>query len=318
MNTDFVFDALEAGQYQTQWQAPATLLWLNTGENTVSNCPKSLHQFYPSQCLTTTAVNFHPEQGDAAFDFLFDQKQPEFHPKIQQFLRIRPFFLLWSDIICRFPVTILFPTAVVLPPPPRPWRPWPFVSRIWKQFHSRLDGGSFLRKASFLARLGSGSAARSIAGPLTVWGHSRLFRIAMTTSPLRLLWNGIHFPQLSRHCFDCGQRTKRWAAPWPQTNAGPSFCESTLWTSPHPYRTTKNRTHHRRSGESHRPDRSRGPVLHAMMMTSNPRYVLMQPNTLSIIQKVEVLGHKPNCPSVLPSMPVPMYTCSILCKTAFP
>ena len=32
---------------------------------------------------------------------------------------------------------------------------------------------------------------------------------------------------------------------------------------------------------------SEAPCLHAMMMTSKPRFVLMQPNTLSIIKKVE-------------------------------
>ena len=97
MNTDFfVFDALEAGQYQTQWQAPSNIAlvkyWGKHGEQLPKNPSIS---FTLSQCLTTTAVNFSPrEQGDAAFDFLFDQKkQPEFHPKIQQFLeRIRPFF----------------------------------------------------------------------------------------------------------------------------------------------------------------------------------------------------------------------------------
>jgi diphosphomevalonate decarboxylase len=36
--------------------------------------------------------------------------------------------------------------------------------------------------------------------------------------------------------------------------------------------------------------------LHAMMMTSNPRFVLMQPNTLAILQKVWDFRVKTNLP----------------------
>ncbi len=40
--------------------------------------------------------------------------------------------------------------------------------------------------------------------------------------------------------------------------------------------------------------------LHAMMMTSNPRFVLMQPQTLAIIHKTVAFRKKPTCPFVLP------------------
>ena len=44
-----------------------------------------------------------------------------------------------------------------------------------KQHHPHWSDEAFLQKASFLARLGSGSAARSIAGPVMVWGESTAF-----------------------------------------------------------------------------------------------------------------------------------------------
>ena len=58
--------------------------------------------------------------------------------------------------------------------------------------------------------------------------------------------------------------------------------------------------------------------LQAMMMTSNPHFVLMQPNTLSIIKKVEDLDYKLNCPSVLRSMLEPTSTYSIPFNIEFP
>ena len=40
-----------------------------------------------------------------------------------------------------------------------------------KEFNSEITEEFLLKKASFLARLGSGSAARSIEGPIVVWGN---------------------------------------------------------------------------------------------------------------------------------------------------
>ena len=45
-----------------------------------------------------------------------------------------------------------------------------------KQFHTELGEQDFFKQASCLARLGSGSAARSIKGPLTLWGKSPAFQ----------------------------------------------------------------------------------------------------------------------------------------------
>ena len=44
-----------------------------------------------------------------------------------------------------------------------------------KQFHTDLTEEAFLNKGSLL-RLGSGSVARSINGPLMVWGKSEAFQ----------------------------------------------------------------------------------------------------------------------------------------------
>mgnify|MGYP001254286477 CR=1 FL=1 len=38
-----------------------------------------------------------------------------------------------------------------------------------------MDNSFFYQKASFLARLGSGSAARSIKGPVTIWGKNNYY-----------------------------------------------------------------------------------------------------------------------------------------------
>ena len=49
---------------------------------------------------------------------------------------------------------------------------------IEKKIDPSIDNQRFLRKASFLARLGSGSACRSTKGSYSMWGKSNVFPMA--------------------------------------------------------------------------------------------------------------------------------------------
>ena len=97
-----------------------------------------------------------------------------------------------------------------------------------------------------------------------------------------------HFSRLSRYYFDCGQRTKKVSS-----TLGHALMQD------HPFATQRFEQAHKNLGEFKRVliagdlerfidlVESEALCLHAMMMTSNPHFVLMQPNTLSIIEKVE-------------------------------
>ena len=45
-----------------------------------------------------------------------------------------------------------------------------------KKSNPKISKSFFLKKASFLARLGSGSACRSIQGPVVSWGQSEFYK----------------------------------------------------------------------------------------------------------------------------------------------
>ena len=42
-----------------------------------------------------------------------------------------------------------------------------------RHFFPTMNKSFFYQKASFIARLGSGSAARSVQGPVTLWGENK-------------------------------------------------------------------------------------------------------------------------------------------------
>lgn len=146
----------------------------------------------------------------------------------------------------------------------------------------------FNKKASFLARLGSGSACRSIEGPLIVWGNhleiegsSNLF--------------GVKFPHKIHNNFKNYQDTIL------LVDEGEKQVSSTVGHQlmhNHPF--AKQRFQQAKENISKISKvlqsgdllefiaivESEALSLHAMMMTSNPYFILMKPNTLKIINEI--------------------------------
>ena len=144
------------------------------------------------------------------------------------------------------------------------------------------------KKASFLARLGSGSASRSIEGPLVVWGEhpeiegsSDLF--------------GVQFPYAINPVFENYQDAIL------LVDKGEKQVSSTIGHNlmhNHPYAENRfkqaNENLFKMSKilqEGNIKDfinlvESEALTLHAMMLTSSPYFILMKPNTLEIINKI--------------------------------
>jgi diphosphomevalonate decarboxylase len=144
------------------------------------------------------------------------------------------------------------------------------------------------KKASFLARLGSGSASRSIEGPLVVWGEhpeiegsSDLF--------------GVQFPYKVHSVFENYQDTIL------LVDKGKKQVSSTVGHNlmhQHPYAEQRflqaNENLSKLSKILQNGDvksfvnlvESEALSLHAMMLSSNPYFILMKPNTLEIINKI--------------------------------
>ena len=146
----------------------------------------------------------------------------------------------------------------------------------------------FNKKASFLARLGSGSACRSIEGELIVWGdHSEI----EGSSNLY----GIKFP------YKVHENFKNYHDTILLVDEGEKQVSSTVGHKlmhNHPFAQQRflqaNDNISKISEVLKTGDlkqfiaivESEALSLHAMMMTSNPYFILMKPNTLKIIHKI--------------------------------
>lgn len=146
----------------------------------------------------------------------------------------------------------------------------------------------FNKKASFLARLGSGSASRSVNGPLVVWGQHPAIE---GSSDLY----GVPYPYAVHRSFEEYQDTIL------LVDKGVKQVSSTVGHGlmlDHPYaqaRFEQANAHLKElipvleSGDLDgfiRIVEKEALALHAMMLTSDPYFILMRPNTLHIIEKI--------------------------------
>lgn len=162
------------------------------------------------------------------------------------------------------------------------------VMSLEKELRGLQDEEYFWKKASFLARLGSGSACRSLQGPVVVWGQHDAI-------PGSSDLYGILYPEQIHSVFETYQDTillvdkgekKVSSSVGHNLMQGHPFAESR-------FSQANENLHHvahiMKSGNL--PGfvnlvESEALTLHAMMLTSNPYFLLMKPNTLQIIEKI--------------------------------
>lgn len=156
----------------------------------------------------------------------------------------------------------------------------------------------FYRKASYVARLGSGSASRSVYGDFTIWGESPTVEADSDNElalPLSMEVHD-HFNELYDTILivDRGQKEV-------SSSLGHSLMNQ------HPYaenRLKQADTHLKSLMEAMKSGdqaafikvvESEALSLHALMMSSDPWFILMKPDTLEILQKIktyrEETGH---------------------------
>ncbi|HSV89058.1 MAG TPA: hypothetical protein VLH61_10490, partial [Bacteroidales bacterium] len=147
----------------------------------------------------------------------------------------------------------------------------------------------FFTEASITARLGSGSACRSVYGGFSLWGKTPAFEGSSDSYSIRIDQKDIHqvFDNIRDAILiaDDGEKPV-------SSSRGHALMQN------HPFRETRiaqagknleNLLHALKTGEEQlfiEILENEALTLHGLMMTSNPGYVLMKPATLSMIDKI--------------------------------
>ena len=258
------------------------------GKKPVQIPANSSISFTLKNCYTQTTISFE-KSNEFQIDLSVDgKKNIAFLPKIEQFFkRIKEYSPYIYDYKLQLDTLNTFPHSSGIASSASGFSALAYaVVQLEKQL-SNLNEKEAMIKASFLSRLGSGSACRSLFGPLAIWGKHE--KLQYTSDLYAIEYQEIHdiFKDFQDTILliDKGQKKVS------------STIGHDLMTN-HPYAKQRflqaqeniiSMISILKSGnldEFIAKTESEALTLHGMMMTSNPYFVLMKEGTLSCINKI--------------------------------
>jgi len=279
----------------TSWSSPSNIALVKYWGKKEQQIPENQSiSFTLSQCKTITKLTYsRKKKTDNNFSFqvfLDAELKLDFEPKIETFFkRIESYLPFLKEYNFKIETKNTFPHSSGIASSASGMSALALcLMSIEKELNPKITDKEFMQKASFLARLGSGSACRSIEGELVVWGKHNEIK---GSSDLF----GVKYPYAIHDNFKNYQDTIL------LVDKGKKQVSSTIGHNlmhGHPFaherfkQAEKNISKIKTILESGNLDafialvESEALTLHAMMMTSMPYFILMKPNTLEIINKI--------------------------------
>lgn len=277
------------------WKAPSNIALVKYWGKLKGQIPANPSvSFTLTNCFTETSVYFEKRTtptDDFTFDFFFEgNPKLSFHPKIVTFFeRIYQYMPFLKEYYFKIDSKNSFPHSSGIASSASAMAALSVcLMQIEKQLFPEISEEYFWQKSSFLARLGSGSACRSVKGNIVVWGkHASI--------PKSSDEYGIAYPFEVNDVFkeyqdtilliDQGQKQV-------SSSAGHDLMHN------HPFAQQRFAQAHENidklipifaDGNLEKfieVVESEALTLHAMMQTSIPYFILMKPNTLEVIQRI--------------------------------
>lgn len=279
------------------WRSPSNIALVKYWGKYAPQMPANPSlSFTLDNCNTKTTVTLRNRDtlkqsslGDFSFDFSFEgAPKPDFHPKILSFFERVAAYL---PFLKQYHFSILsentFPHSSGIASSASAMAALSLcLLELSGEFLDHSE--AFKAKASFLARLGSGSAARSIQGPLMQWGktdsipYSEDLIAIVFKENIAVVFNSYQDTIL---LVDKGTKVV-------SSTQGHGLMEN------HPYAAARFNQAHKQIAALSQALKTgdidtfiyiveqEALTLHAMMLTSSPYFILMKPATLAIIEKV--------------------------------
>ncbi len=290
-------------QGRVRWRSPSNIAlvkyWGKRGKQLPQNPSIS---FTLSECRTETFVEY--EKADRfGFSFFFEGKEnPAFGAKIEKFLHDNQvYFPFINQLKLKVESRNSFPHSSGIASSASSMSAFVMCLLELERSLSLSKGRPIdmdLRKASYFSRLASGSAARSVFPKMALWGKTEAYEGSSDEYAVSLA-NDIHpvFKTYRDSILIVSGETKAVSS-----RAGHGLMEG------NPYATaryaqanenTKNLLSALKSGDLDNfinITESEALQLHALMMCSNPSFILMKPNTLRIIEEVRNFRNETHIP----------------------
>ena len=294
LEKDFIattYNSIESASFE--WSAPSNIALVKYWGKKERQIPANPSiSFTLNNCKTITKLEVvkKSENNDFSFDLLFEGKPKEdFKPKIQKFFeRIEQFCPFLKEYHFKIDTQNTFPHSSGIASSASGMAALAMnIMSLEKAINPSISNDYFYAKASFLSRLGSGSACRSIKGEVVVWGNHA--GISGSSDLFGVEFSAIH------------SNFKNYQDTILLVDKGEKQVSSTVGHDlmhNHPFAERRFTQAHENLSkikailtdgnieEFIKIVESEALTLHAMMMTSMPYFILMKPNTLEIINKI--------------------------------
>lgn len=310
--TDFIFKNYNVSTVKNgsvTWKTPSNIALVKYWGKEEPQIPKNTSiSFTLNACCTITTLEFKLKTKDHSecdstlqtnFEIFFEgEKKDDFKPKIATFFeRIEKYVPFLKDFEIVIKSKNSFPHSSGIASSASGMGALALcIMSLEKELNPAITEAYFNKKASFLARLGSGSASRSIEGAVIVWGNHANIKGSSNLF-------GVKYPNKIHENFKNYQDTIL------LVDEGEKQVSSTVGHNlmyKHPFANQRfNQANENiikisevfKSGDLKEfisIVESEALSLHAMMMTSTPYFILMKPNTLKIIHKIWEFRAKTN------------------------
>lgn len=271
------------------WRSPSNIALVKYWGKFAQQLPANPSiSFTLSTSSTDTILSWEPATNGGHVEVIFEgEPAPHFAPKIEQYFeRIAQWLPFFKDYNYRIETTNTFPHSSGIASSASGMSALAMCT-VTMAKKLGVEFNNERQMASNMARLGSGSASRSVYGPMAVWGKHD--EIEGSSDDFAIPYTHIN-PVYETYqdyilLVDKGQKKV-------SSTAGHDLMKR------HPYAKTRFMHAHANLSELTmyltNGDlmefgglvESEALTLHAMMMTSRPYFMLFKPNTISIIEKV--------------------------------
>ena len=286
------YKLIDKGSFE--WSSPSNIALIKYWGKKSNQIPANPSiSFTLKNCKTITKLSYlkKTDVNEFSFELLFEGKPKEdFKPKISNFLeRIEKYCPYLKNYHFTIETKNTFPHSSGIASSASGMAALAInIMSLEKILFPEMSDDYFFTKASFLARLGSGSACRSLKGTIVVWGKHNEIEKSSDLFGVEFL-SEIH-PNFINYqdtilLVDKGEKQVSSTIGHDLMHNHP-FAEQRFLQANFNLSTLKKVLTTGDLDEFIKIVESEALTLHAMMMTSMPYFILMKPNTLEIINKI--------------------------------
>lgn len=287
------------------WKSPSNLAIIKYwGKHGVQLPRNPSISFTLSKAYTKTTIQYSlkEEISDSVdLDFYFEGKSNElFHGKVERFMNsLLPIFPFLKELKLTIDSHNSFPHSAGIASSASAMSALALClcdieRKLFKTLQSEKE---FLEKASYIARLGSGSACRSVYPGMAVWG--KMEEVKGSSDVYAVPYKKLHpvFSNFQDAILIVSKKEKSVSS-----RAGHALMEGNIYAANRYRQATQRLRELLVALEKGDVDKfgevaeNEALTLHALMMASEPSYLLMRPNTIAVIEAVRAFREETGVP----------------------